>query len=267
MSSGRSILSLVGRLCLAAVLGVCAVMGSSAIAGTSIDYGDFSGDTMMFIDVTESSITNPVPLFGAPTVSDDTLLFGPDGFGSYSEDGSLDQTDAQLSMRIVAKAGGYIETIEIKESGDVSMLGLGDAAACASVKTPIFLRVDEIDGTPVVGVSTTAYVSFTPSDGDWILPDDGHVIAGSIVGLDDVWEGHLALNVKDVVEAAGYSGRATALYLTLDNRLTTAAEMGANALIMKKLASVRIIPEPTTLALLAVGAGMLLLAAIRRRRK
>ncbi len=256
-----------GRLCFAAVAVVLTAMISIANGGTSIDYGDFAGTTVTFIGVTESSLTDDLPLFGEPTVGGDTLSFGPDGFGSYSADGSVDITDGQLSMYIDAAPGEYIDQVYLEEAGDVTMQGIGSAAAYASVNTPVFLRVDEVDGTQITGVSDVAYMAFSPSDGDWTLADDGQPRSGSLMGLDEVWEGRLTVDVTALLQDAGISGRATRVYLTLDNTLETMAESGAEALIMKKSASVTVIPEPTTLVLLAIGSVVLLLATSLRRRK
>ncbi len=262
-----------GRLCFAAVSVMLTAMISIANGGTSIDYGDFAGATVTFIGVTESSLTDDVPLYGKPTVGGDTLSFGPVGFGSYSADGSVDTTDGQLSMDIEAAPGEYIDQIYLDEAGDVTMQGIGSAAAYASVNIPgVFLRVDEVDGTPIGGVSDIAYMVFSPSDGDWTLADDGQSYGGSLMGLDEVWEGRLTVDVTALLQDAGISGRATKMYITWNNRLRTMAEVGIDeVLISKKLASVRVttqeIPEPATLVLLAIGSVVLLLAASLRRRK
>ena len=48
--------------------------------GAAINYGSFMGTDVTYVDVTESSATDPVPLFGAPSVSGNSIDFNPVGF-------------------------------------------------------------------------------------------------------------------------------------------------------------------------------------------
>src|SRR5262245_6656687 len=63
-----------------------AIAISHSAFGASINYGDFNGDNVKFLDVTESS-DDPLPLYGAPTVSGDSLSFSPQQFFAKSQFG------------------------------------------------------------------------------------------------------------------------------------------------------------------------------------
>src|SRR5438270_709188 len=75
--------------------------GPAAHAAT-INYGDFpvppAGIT--FQQVTESSGTDPVPLYGPPTPFVVGLDFDPTSFVSSSTNGAADITDGQLNFGI-----------------------------------------------------------------------------------------------------------------------------------------------------------------------
>ncbi|HEX3358193.1 MAG TPA: hypothetical protein VHS31_14570, partial [Tepidisphaeraceae bacterium] len=96
-----------------ALSGVFLAMSQVAFAG-SITYpnpttGSFPGNTVIYgpdlgpadHGVTESSMTDAVPLYGSPTVTGDSMSFTPSGFGSFSQNGGLDITDGQLVFKVL----------------------------------------------------------------------------------------------------------------------------------------------------------------------
>ena len=70
---------------------------------TSINYGDFGGSTVMYLDVIEMANTlgDEAPLYGTPTLFGDKLDFDPAGFAATATDGSLDFTDGQLNFTLI----------------------------------------------------------------------------------------------------------------------------------------------------------------------
>src|SRR5262245_47269794 len=75
-----------------------------------INYGSFFGATVDYINVTEQSTTgDPIPLFGPPTLSFNSLDFNPTGFDAAAAGAAgLDNTGDRLTFAIQAHAGQSI---------------------------------------------------------------------------------------------------------------------------------------------------------------
>lgn len=222
-----------------------------SLANAQINYGNFNGDTVEYQQVTESSATDPVPLFGGPALSGDSLLFSPVNFGISASGGSFDLMDGQLTTTIVALGLNRIEKIEFSERGDWTLLGTGTANTTASVANTMFIRITQVDGPGAfVPVDATVQMTFTPDGGSYNLIDHrGQVLP---------FEGTTLVDLDAILAAAGYSGRqALKVDVTLDNSLAAFSETGSVAYIKKKqaegLSLTAIVPEPATLGLLALG--------------
>src|SRR3990172_510762 len=90
-----------------------------------INYGTFMGNTVSYVDVTEDSNSgDALPLFGAPTVSADSLDFDPVGFDANATGAlGVDVTDGNLNFMVVAKRGKAIQSLELSEAGDTTLAG------------------------------------------------------------------------------------------------------------------------------------------------
>lgn len=226
-----------GALCL-----VCAVAG--AAQAQPVNYGDFLGgpDSFDFLQVTEDSSSDATPLYGAPIALPDRLRFLPLTFTSAASSGVTTTTHGELTMVVRAAPGFLLSSITISELADVTLLGSGSAATFADIAGDVSL----LDLTP--GTHGTIADSLVYSPGNpYALPLSFVEVEGGVT---------FDLSTLGISE----------LRLTLDNLLTTASETGTSSLIQKKsidiLATVSLIPEPATAALLAAGA---LLLARRRR--
>ncbi|MEM9416391.1 MAG: PEP-CTERM sorting domain-containing protein [Planctomycetota bacterium] len=240
-----------------------ALVAASALAvgvqanATSINYGDFSGSTVMYLDVTETANSpgDTAPLFGAPSIAGDQLDFDPAGFSAASTDGVTDLTDGQLNFTLMATGGATLEVIEISESGDYTLFGSGTSATQVGYGlTLASVVVTEVDGVAITPVALSgASVSSSAN-----LADNGPTI-GSL------WSLGLSYDVDAALAQAGvdFVNGATKLEIALDNTLIAVSEDGTAALVAKKDLSIDVeIPEPGSLALLSLG-GLLL---ARRRR-
>jgi hypothetical protein len=235
-----------------------------------IMYPDQVGATVAYVGITEDSTTDPTPLFGAPTLSGDALDFNPVSFGSTSTGlGGVDTTDGTLSMGINALSGNLIEEIQFRERGDFRLIGTGGAGTFAAVTMKVFVDVIEIDGKEVNidlgpgGTNDAWNMVFMPSDGDWDLSNDG---PGPLVDGD--WSGALDIDVTQALIDLGYGGFATKVKINLDNALITLSEEGTTSFIKKKDVdglTITVVPEPSTLLLMATGCLFLARGCFRRR--
>ncbi len=234
---------------------------------TSINYGTFTGSTVVYHNVTEDSVTDAVPLFGTPIISGDTLDFNPI-FKSYSAgSGASDMTDGQLLATIIAKDGKYIDNVTFHEAGDYRLLGAGTSATFAMVINSLFINIYEV-WNPITQatisinpIQFTADMTFNPSNGDYYLTVDTQVA---------IWTGTVTADLTAKLAASGWANHyATKVSINLDNTLLTQSEAGTSAYIAKKdfnglgiTSDTFNIPEPMTMAIL--GLGGLLLARKRK---
>jgi hypothetical protein len=232
----------------ARALGLILVALSSQLAtAATISYGDFGPvpPGVMFLDVEESSGTDPVPLYGPPTTFTTGLDFNPKNFIATSNNGGVDFTDGQLNYTVMSEAP--ITLISLFERGDYSLSGTGTAATQVQAGAILLATVKEINGVPVAPINllpVNASVGFN-------LPANP--------GTTQPWSLGLALNVG--AQVAG----ATKIDVVINDALTAISQPLTNAFIAKKDFIIRteVVPEPTTAILLLAGVG-LGLAVFRR---
>ena len=264
---------------LAVVLSVLYVISVQAET-TSINYGDFTGVTVQYTNVTEESSTDDVPLYGTPTIDGDSLEFDELSFFASTPDdfsGGGDITDGKLAGKLEAFDLYYVDTIHFEEWGDVTIAGSGGSLTSATVTNKIYIKVKEINGFSVPDMTFDPIdMVFDVSDGDWNLADDGTTI-------NQDWSGDLTVDVTSelrdfyitdeyadlyganpMLEQLLATGFVTEVDFTLENQLLAIAEVGSVSHIAKKETDglrVTSAPEPATLLLLGLG-GLVL-----RRRK
>lgn len=190
-------------------------------------------------DLTESSATDPTPLFGDPVAIGNSLTFSTGPFAAAQASIGADTTAAQLSFVIQADPGLFIESISLEEIGDFLMLG--DSAMVTAGGTLVATILD-----PLIG----GFVS------DSIVIDPVVPLTGTGSGI---WSGLAS------VDLTAFS--VSRVRIDLDNILIASANAPAHAAVIDKKAltvNVRFsleIPEPTSLALMGLG----LVAVMRRR--
>lgn len=246
----------------------CAVVYLSAPVDAAIMYGDFSDippGAVMYLDVTESSSTDPVPppQYGAPSITGNTLDFDPTAFGAHAENGvpGADLTDGQLNFGFMTVAGAGLKSLTLRESGDFSLVGAG--TTITSVAAGIFAEVEisHVNHTaladPITVIASTQFsAALTTSP-----------------GLNQPWGNVLFVDFGPALINAGFNPSvdfATKGEVVINDTLAAISEINPNtiAFIAKKDFKVRpgvgIVPEPTTTAL--CGLALLICGTTSRRR-
>ena len=226
-----------------------------------IPYGDFVGDDVMYLGVTEDTRMSPIALFGQPDVTGNKLDFDPTSFTASAGPNNPNMiTDGQLNFTVMSNNASFpIEQVIIEEAGDFTLVGLGSALAEASVGTLVRFTVTALDGVPTAAVPAgSAMMMFTPeADGMFDLANNG--------GTAVPWAGMLNVDIAQYLVDNNISGNATKIEFSIDNTLTAVAADGGSAFIAKKdFNGVSItIPEPSS-AIAAI-LGMLSLGFLRRK--
>jgi hypothetical protein len=228
----------------------CAYVAPLARAA-SISYPDLGpippGFTLT--GIVESSVTDGVPLYGAPTAFPIGLSFSPSGFGAASSGGGIDLTDGQLNYTIVAGPGsGGISVISFAEGGTFSLSGTGTSSTEVAAGASMIVTVLELNGVAV------APINLTPSASSLAY----NLTANP--GLNQNWSVSVSTNVAAQLAGLGYTPgqRATKASVVIDNALVAVSESLSAAAITKADFDVHVVPEPVSavmaaVALLAVG--------------
>ncbi len=231
--------------CLLTVL-VIAVFMPTLSPAALMNYGDFSGATVDFLDVTEDNL-EPILLYQVSGAVGDVLLIDPDQFGVQKDPGpGADFIDSELEMVIMAKPGQSVDQISFSEEGDYTIVGSGNVAATVA----FFWQITEVGGIPIAPVSGRGTADFSASN----------PITGGL------WDIDFTVDLNDSLANAGMSGTITKATFRFDNTLTTtAADENSIAFIKKKqIGGVRVmVPEPSGVAILLTG--LLGLLGYRRR--
>lgn len=274
---------------LAAVAGAVLVLEilSHPVLAAQINYGSHMGTHVTYVNVTEDSGSDePLPLFGAPTVTGNSIDFNPTGFDAASSGVGSDITDSNLVFMVTAKSGSRISSITLSEAGDTTLAGNvtpGSMGTASAVFASGVLDIHEVDFMGINHISVPFSLSFSPSGGTYFLGTDGG--GGPI--FHTPWTGSATLDIDAILIANGFiippgpidpEGGATKISIDMDNTLVAVSEVGTSSSIAKKdfggitiRSNVRLepgggpeIPEPTSVML--VGLGMMGLGIVRRYR-
>jgi hypothetical protein len=234
----------------ASALALCSALValfSNIASAASINYGNFNvPPSSMALNVTESSATDAVPIYGPPTPFPTGLDFDPVNFVASASGGTADITDGQLNFTFMSPG---LLSINLSEAGDYTLAGVGTPAtqvfAAASLRATI-TQINGVDVAPiVVGPANNSFGAGLPPAAvlqPWTLG----------VGL-------------DLTGALG-GGRATKVDIVINNQLLALSEPASVAFIAKKefILDMEVIPEPATFALAGLALCGLVAAARKR---
>lgn len=235
--------ALAAALWLAGSAGATAIHGS--FVGTNYTFGT-PGASGQLVQET-SNAGDPEPLFGAPVVSGNVLLFSPTAFtASASGAGGFVDTGSQLQFELIGNtAGDFIDKITIQEFGDAVFVGGGTAATGGFINMTFFVTVLEVNGSAITPIVTSVAGTFTVGPFFDLVSNPGTTL----------WKGEAVIDVDAVLAANSIVGSATKVRVAADNDLYAYSEAGTLAKIQKKVTNgvVITVPEPSALALLALG--------------
>lgn len=228
---------------------------SSVASAASISYGNFGPvpPATSFLAVSESSGTDPVPLYGPPTPFATGLDFDPAGFVAVSTGGVNDITDGQLNFTIMAP---IINSVNLVEAGDYTLTGVGTPATQVFAGAIMRATVTQING---VDVAPIALPSVNGSVGFNLIASPGFV---------SPWSLGLGIDVASQMAAMGL-GNASKVEIVINNQLIALSEPASIAFIAKKDFRITTdtdpIPEPGAMALAGMALCGLGVSASRRR--
>lgn len=251
----------------AALIVVFLVSGAARAAVTPYADSPVIPPGITFTNVFESSVTDPLPLFGPPTYFSTGADFDPATFASFSAStsgGGGDITDGQLNFTVegvVNDTGTVgIDQIQLFESGDYSLFGTGTTATQASAAVSMHVAVTEIDGVAV------SPIFLSPSNASTSF----NLVANP--GLLQPWSLGSTVDIDAALTAAGenFLVGATKIEVVIDDQLVALSEPSSVSFIAKKNFTIivvtdveGVIPEPAAMSLLVLGAAGTLM---RRRR-
>ena len=188
-------------------------------------------------------------LYGNLSVSGDSIFSTPSGFIAASADGGSEQTIGIGTVRVVAKDGFELQTINVGERGNYRMDGIGSSV-------DVDASLDIFDwAAPVFGAMDSTHLTIS---GDLTL-QDGNLHNWSAAGSFD-----LTTAMWDDINDVG---------LTLTNILNAGTgTFGETASIEKTLSGTELIsifttPIPVPGAVWLFGSGLIGLGALLRRKK
>jgi hypothetical protein len=260
---------------------------SHPVLAAQINYGSHMGTHVTYVNVTEDSgADEPLPLFGPPTVTGNSIDFNPTGFDAESMGADSDITDSNLVFMVTAKSGSRISKITLSESGDTTLTGNvapGSMGTASAVFASGVLDIHEVNFMGINHISVPFSFTFNPSGGTYFLGTDG----GGGPAFATEWNGSVMLDIDAILTANGFmippgvidpDGGATKISIDMDNTLVAVSQQGTESRIAKKDFSGVVIrsnvptepggepeiPEPASFVL--VGLSILGLGFVRRGR-
>lgn len=230
--TSRPVAALVAQFCkvgfLLALISIMIIASPAALAQVKINYGDFIGTDVAFLNVTETNHQpppEPAVLWGVPTVNGNGMQFYPQTFSATSVGSDVDQAGSQLQMQISTSGPSTLNLITIEEFGDLDLSGIGTGQTGTYASMSGFVTVTETTGGPIAAEIIPFTGVFTPTDLSALPGNLGHAL----------WKGNVVVDIGAAVP------NATRAMLSFDGDLTASSDAaGTTALIQKKVVLVQV---------------------------
>jgi hypothetical protein len=137
---------------LASLIAILVLFTPFWVNANSTNYGTLVGSSVDYSNIVESTVTagDSVPLYGAPVVIGNSLVFNQMTFSSVASNGTSDITDGKLDTTMASKNNNYINSITFQEFGDTTLSGTGTSATRSSIANNLFLTVLAVDNVTLV---------------------------------------------------------------------------------------------------------------------
>ncbi len=261
---------------LLAMLAFACTFGFASAEAAPINYGDFTGPTVMYIDVTETANTpfDAEPLFGPPTLLGDSLDFEPSTFAAQSSGAATVLTEGQLGFDLMSQ-GAAINSLAFSEAGDYTLTGAGTSATEVTFTLKLSsIQVLAIDGADLgasvdLSGATVTGLKNLAADGEgtglWSMSLDYDVDAAlANAGLKfEFGATKLRVLVEDNLRASSEL-ITTEISPTSTSTYETAAFIAKKDFVIDAVATIVPAPEPSLIGLLGTVGGV---AAVARRRR
>jgi hypothetical protein len=251
----------------ATLFGFVAFLASSSVLAASINYGNFGPvpPGVSYLQVTESSGSDPVPLYGPPDplLPGQALDFEPKNFVATTQNGGADITDGQLNFTVMGASNQFgsigIGSLSLFEGGDYTLFGPGGPGTAVGAGAIIRATVTHVNGTLIA-----------PLDLPPVNASFSDALPGATISAP--WSLGIFMDIGSPVAALyGPNSVATKVEVAINNTLVASSEPNTTALIAKKEFRIDItpdplgeIPEPTSLVIFATMLGLVGYSARRR---
>jgi|GEM_PF-5615136 len=206
-------------------LGLAFLPGVGELAAAPIQYGDFEGTTVMYLDVTETANTPGAPdsLLGPPTIQGDSLGFSAPALGAEALGPVGALRDGQLNFTVMASGRPTIRNLSASAGGVYTLQG--NAGAGTRIGYALSLSSVTVVEVDYAALATPVALGAAARSGEHDL-SSGSMAEGT-------WNLGLFYDVNAALAAAGvsFSNGATKLEVAMDFMVMALGEAGSQSMV------------------------------------